>query len=103
MSKVICPEPGSQMTIGSVTFGPNALEAIDTALCEPVEPLVEATGMMKGSITFAPDRSTPCYCANCVVLQQDIARLRVGNAAVIHDNQRLQHEVARLQRQLEGK
>lgn len=79
-----------------------ALEQLDTALCEPIEPLVGITGMMKGSITFAPDQSKPCYCANCVVLEQDIARLRLGNAAVIHDNQRLQHEVARLERDLAG-
>lgn len=71
-----------------------ALEQLDTALCEPTEPLITGNGIMKGSITFAPDASKPCYCANCTLLEQDVARLRLGNAAVIHDNQRLQHELA---------
>ena len=27
MSKVVCPEPGSQLTIGSIAFGPHRLES----------------------------------------------------------------------------
>lgn len=39
MSKVICPQPGSQMTVGSVTFGPT-----QSALTIQEQHMVRPTG-----------------------------------------------------------
>ena len=68
----------------------NDLEKLDTAL-EP-QP-TGMTGIIKGSITFAPDQSKPCHCPTCVVLEQDVTRLRLGNAAILRENKRLQREL----------
>lgn len=43
----------------------------------------EVTPLYKGSITFAPDQSKPCYCASCVTLQADNERLRQGNRRLL--------------------
>lgn len=60
--------------------------------------LVEHTGttikeLTVGSITFSADASAPCHCANCVVLQQDVDRLRRGNAELLTMNSLLQREL----------
>ena len=69
---------------------PNALEQLDTAL--PPEGSA-ATQYIKGSITFSPDQSKPCHCPTCVVLELDVTRLRLGNAAILRENKRLQREL----------
>lgn len=68
----------------------NDLEKLDTAL-EP-QP-TEMIGLIKGSITFNPNKDAPCHCPTCVVLEQDVTRLRLGNAAILRENKRLQREL----------
>jgi hypothetical protein len=65
----------------------------EAVLCEPTEPLVTASGLMKGSITFSPDQSKPCYCPTCVLAEQEVQRLLLGNAVIMRENYRLQREL----------
>ena len=71
----------------------NDLERLDAALL-PEQDSTSKMGLMVGSITFAPDKHKPAYCSNCITAQQEVERLRIGNAAVVRENHRLQRDLA---------
>ena len=48
------------------------------------EPTPVTPGIV-GSITFNANKNAPCHCANCVVWEQEVLRLRAGNRALLDE------------------
>lgn len=69
------------------------LPNVERILCEPTEPLVTATGLQVGSITFPPSQSNPLHDPALVIAQAEVERLRAGNRRLMDENNELRRQL----------